>query len=149
MSTATATPTIPLLRLDPADPALLEELLEVVARVASAGAFTMGHELEAFEAEFAAYCETDHAIGVSSGTEAIVLALRALGVGPGDEVIVPSFTFLATVNAPRYVGATPVLCDVVSPRAPLIDVEDVRRKLTPNTKAVIDRVVTALAEALR
>jgi hypothetical protein len=66
MSTATATPTIPLLRLDPADPALLEELLEVVARVASAGAFTMGHELEAFEAEFAAYCETDHAIGVSS-----------------------------------------------------------------------------------
>ena len=83
MSTATATPTIPLLRLDPADPALLEELLEVVARVASAGAFTMGHELEAFEAEFAAYSETAHAVGLSSGTEAIVLALRALWIGPG------------------------------------------------------------------
>ena len=81
---------IPLLKLDPADPELLQELLDVVARVASTAAFTMGTELEAFEAEFAAYCETEHAIGVSSGTEALVLALRALDMRPGDEVIVPA-----------------------------------------------------------
>ena len=103
---------LPLLKLDPADPALLEELLEVVARVASTGAFTMGAELEAFEAEFAAYCETDHAIGVSSGTEAIVLALRALRIGPGDEVIVPANSFIATAEAVSLAGATPRLVDV-------------------------------------
>jgi dTDP-3-amino-3,4,6-trideoxy-alpha-D-glucose transaminase len=103
---------IPLLRLDPADPALLEELLEVVARVASTGAFTMGHELEAFEDEFAAFCETGHAVGVSSGTEAIVLALRALGIGPGDEVVVPANSFIATAEGVSLAGATPRLVDV-------------------------------------
>ena len=65
MDAAVVAPAIPLLKLDPADPELLDELLGVVARVASNGAFTMGHELEAFESEFAAYCETAHAIGVS------------------------------------------------------------------------------------
>ena len=68
--------TVPITRLDQADPDLLEKLLAVVGRVASNGAFTMGAELEAFEAEFAAYCEIDHAVGVSSGTEALVLAGR-------------------------------------------------------------------------
>ena len=136
MSTATATPTIPLLRLDPADPALLEELLEVVARVASAGAFTMGHELEAFEAEFAAYCETDHAIGVSSGTEAIVLALRALGVGPGDEVIVPANSFIASAEGVSLAGATPKLVDV-DPETHLLTAGLVQAAIGPRTRAVI------------
>jgi hypothetical protein len=104
--------TIPITRLDQADPELLEELLAVVARVASAGAFTLGHELDAFEAEFAAYCETDHAVGVSSGTEALVLALRALGIGAGDEVIVPTNSFIATAEAVSLAGATPRLVDV-------------------------------------
>ena len=88
------------------------------------GAFTMGTELEAFEEEFAAYCETDHAIGVSSGTEAIVLALRALRIGPGDEVIVPANSFIATAEAVSLAGATPRLVDV-DPETHLITAEAV------------------------
>jgi dTDP-3-amino-3,4,6-trideoxy-alpha-D-glucose transaminase len=136
MSSILTTPAIPLLKLDPADPALLEELLEVVARVASTGAFTMGHELEAFEAEFAAYCETDHAIGVSSGTEALVLALRALGIGPGDDVIVPANSFIATAEAVSLVGATPQLVDV-DPATHLISAELLEAAIRPRTRCVI------------
>jgi dTDP-3-amino-3,4,6-trideoxy-alpha-D-glucose transaminase len=136
MGVVVATPSIPLLKLDPADPALLEELLEVVARVAASGAFTMGHELEGFEAEFAAYCETDHAIGVSSGTEALVLALRALDVGTGDEVIVPANSFIATAEAVSLAGATPRLVDV-DPHTHLIDAERVRSAIGPRTRCVI------------
>src|SRR5215207_5539983 len=127
---------LPLLKLDPADPELLEELLEVVARVASTGAFTMGTELEAFEEEFAAYCETDHAIGVSSGTEAIVLALRALGIGAGDEVIVPANSFIATAEAVSLAGATPRLVDV-DPATHLLTAEAVEAAIGPRTRAVI------------
>jgi dTDP-3-amino-3,4,6-trideoxy-alpha-D-glucose transaminase len=127
---------VPLLQLDPADPALLEELLGVVAGVASTAAFTMGTELEAFEEEFAAYCETDHSIGVSSGTEAIVLALRALAIGPGDEVIVPSNSFIATAEAVSLVGATPRLVDV-DPATHLITAEAVEAAIGPRTRCVI------------
>ena len=136
MQSAVTAPSIPLLRLDPADPALLEELLEVVGRVASTGAFTMGHELEAFEAEFAAYCETDHAIGVSSGTEALVLALRALEIGPGDEVIVPANSFIATAEAVSLAGATPRLVDV-DPETHLITAAAVQAAIGPRTRCVI------------
>jgi dTDP-3-amino-3,4,6-trideoxy-alpha-D-glucose transaminase len=127
---------LPLLKLDPADPELLEELLEVVARVASTGAFTMGTELEAFEEEFAAYCETDHAIGVSSGTEAIVLALRALGIGAGDEVIVPANSFIATAEAVSLAGATPRLVDV-DPLTHLITPEAAQAAIGARTRCVI------------
>jgi dTDP-4-amino-4,6-dideoxygalactose transaminase len=85
-------PELPLTRLDDSDAALLEELLAAVARVARRSAFILGSEVEAFEEEFAAYCETSSAVGVASGTDALVLALRALGIGPGDEVIVPGNT---------------------------------------------------------
>jgi dTDP-3-amino-3,4,6-trideoxy-alpha-D-glucose transaminase len=136
MSTAIATPSIPLLKLDQADPALLDELLGVVARVASTGAFTMGHELEAFEQEFADYCETGFAVGVSSGTEALVLALRALGVGSGDEVIVPANSFIATAEAVSLAGATPKLVDV-DPETHLITAEAVQAAITPRTRCVI------------
>ncbi|MGZ8647067.1 MAG: DegT/DnrJ/EryC1/StrS family aminotransferase [Solirubrobacteraceae bacterium] len=127
---------LPLLKLDPAEPALLEELLAVVERVASTGAFTMGTELEAFEEEFAAYCETDHAIGVSSGTEAIVLALRALRIGPGDEVIVPANSFIATAEAVSLAGATPRLVDV-DPETHLITAEAVQAAIGARTRCVI------------
>jgi dTDP-3-amino-3,4,6-trideoxy-alpha-D-glucose transaminase len=127
---------LPLLKLDPADPELLDELLEVVARVASTGAFTMGTELEAFEEEYAAYCETDHAIGVSSGTEAIVLALRALGIGPGDEVIVPANSFIATAEGVSLAGATPRLVDV-DPLTHLITPEAVQEAINARTRCVI------------
>jgi dTDP-3-amino-3,4,6-trideoxy-alpha-D-glucose transaminase len=129
-------PPIPVTRLDQADPILLEELLEVVARVARAGAFTLGSELDAFEAEFAAYCGSDHAVGVSSGTEAISLALRALDIGPGDEVIVPTNSFIATAEAVSWVGATPKLVDV-DPHSHLLTAELVEAAIGPRTRCVI------------
>ena len=98
--------------------------------VAERGAFTLGEPVEAFEREFAAYCETRHAVGVSSGTEALVLALRALEIGPGDEVIVPSNSFIATAEAVSVVGATPRLVDV-DPDSHLITAEIVDRSLGP------------------
>jgi dTDP-3-amino-3,4,6-trideoxy-alpha-D-glucose transaminase len=131
-----ATEAIPVTRLDQADPALLEELLEVVERVARQGAFTMGAELEGFEEEFAAYCGTRDSVGVSSGTEAISLALRALEIGPGDEVIVPTNSFIATAEAVSWVGATPKLVDVDA-STHLLTAEQVAAAIGPRTRAVI------------
>jgi dTDP-3-amino-3,4,6-trideoxy-alpha-D-glucose transaminase len=131
----TATP-IPVTRLDQADPVLLEELLEVVARVARTGGFTGGPEVEAFEAEFAAYCGTDHAVGLSSGTEALSLALRAMDIGPGDEVIVPTNSFIATAEAVSWVGATAKLVDV-DPHSHLLTAEAVAAAIGPRTRCVI------------
>jgi dTDP-3-amino-3,4,6-trideoxy-alpha-D-glucose transaminase len=127
---------IPTTRLDNADPALMEELLAVVESVARQGAFTMGAELEAFETEFAEYCGSPHAVGVSSGTEAIVLALRALGIGSGDEVIVPSNSFIATAEGVSLAGARPVLVDV-DPSTHLITADAVAAAITEKTRAVI------------
>jgi dTDP-3-amino-3,4,6-trideoxy-alpha-D-glucose transaminase len=128
--------TVPFTRLDFSDPALLEELMGAVRDIAQRGAFTLGEPVEAFEQEFAAYCETDFAIGVSSGTEALVLALRALEIGPGDEVIVPTNSFIATAEAVSAVGATPRLVDV-DPDSHLITAEIVAANLTPNVRCVI------------
>src|SRR4051812_11668856 len=129
-------PSVPLLRLDNSDPELVAELLEVVARVASTGAFTMGDELEAFEQDFAAYCGAPHAIGVSSGTEALVLALRALGMGRGEEVIVPANSFIATAEAVVLAGAEPVLVDV-DPETALITAELIAEHISPRTRCII------------
>jgi dTDP-4-amino-4,6-dideoxygalactose transaminase len=90
----------------------------------------------AFEAELAAYLGVREAVGVANGTDAITLALRALGVGPGDDVVVPSFTFYATAEAIPPTGARPVFCDV-DPETFLVTPETVRAALTPRTKAVI------------
>jgi dTDP-3-amino-3,4,6-trideoxy-alpha-D-glucose transaminase len=127
---------IPITRLDPADPELVEELLAVVGEVARKGAFTMGTELESFEAEFAAYCETDFAVGVSSGTEAIVLAMKALGIGAGDEVVVPANSFIASAEGVSLAGATPKLVDV-DPETHLITAEALAAAIGPRTKAVV------------
>ncbi len=127
---------VPLTRLDFADPSLLEELMGAVRDVAERGAFTLGEPVEAFEREFAAYCETDFAVGVSSGTEALALALRALEIGPGDEVIVPSNSFIATAEAVSAVGATPRLVDV-DPDSHLITAEIVAENLGPRVRCVI------------
>ncbi|RKQ85062.1 dTDP-4-amino-4,6-dideoxygalactose transaminase [Solirubrobacter pauli] len=127
---------IPVTRLDQADPALLDELLEVVEGVARKGAFTMGAELEGFEDEFATYCGSAHSVGVSSGTEAISLALRALEIGAGDEVIVPTNSFIATAEAVSWVGATAKLVDV-DPSTHLLTAEQVAAAITPRTRAVI------------
>ncbi len=128
--------SVPLLRLDNADPALLAELLDTVGEVAGAGAFTLGEHVEGFEQDFAAYCGTTHAIGVSSGTEALTLALRALGIGAGDEVLVPSNSFIATAEAVSATGAQPVLVDV-DPATRLLTAEIVERHLGPRVRCVI------------
>jgi dTDP-3-amino-3,4,6-trideoxy-alpha-D-glucose transaminase len=133
---ATEGSRVPFIRLDAAHPELMAELLEVVERVAHDAAFTLGPEVEDFERNFADYCETEHAIGVSSGTMALELALRGLGVGPGDEVIVPTYTFIATAEAVSTVGATPILVDI-DPDSAVITAEIVERALTPRTRAVI------------
>jgi dTDP-3-amino-3,4,6-trideoxy-alpha-D-glucose transaminase len=96
----------------------------------------MGAELDAFESEFAAYCGADHAVGLSSGTEAISLALRALDIGPGDEVIVPTNSFIATAEAVSWIGATPVLVDV-DPETHLITAEAIAAAIGPRTRCVI------------
>jgi dTDP-4-amino-4,6-dideoxygalactose transaminase len=115
---------------------LRDELRAAVARVLDSRRYVLGPEVEAFEREFAAYCGARHAVGVANGTEAITIALRAMDVGPGDEVIVPSFTFYASVEAVPPTGASPVFCDV-DPQTFCINAETVAEALTPHTKAVI------------
>jgi dTDP-4-amino-4,6-dideoxygalactose transaminase len=137
--TATAAPAalgVPFVRLDSADPELSAEIFAAIERVAATAAFTMGEELESFEQQFAAWCETDHAIGVSSGTSALELALRALGLGPGDEVILPTNSFIATAEAVTAIGATPVLVDVDDQTA-LLTAEIVEGAMTERTRCVI------------
>ncbi len=135
-SAATEGKRVPFIRLDNANPELMAELLEVVERIASEAAFTLGPELERFEQNFAAYCGTEHGIGVSSGTAALELALRGLGIGPGDEVIVPTYSFIATAEAVSTVGATPVIVDVEEKTA-LINAEIVAAAITERTRCVI------------
>ncbi len=101
-----------------------------------AARFILGPEVAAFEQEFARYCGTRHAVGVANGTDALTIALRAMGVGPGDEVIVPSFTFYATAEAVPAMGARPVFCDV-DPGTQCISAATVAAALTPATKAVV------------
>jgi dTDP-3-amino-3,4,6-trideoxy-alpha-D-glucose transaminase len=127
---------VPFTRLDFADAELFEELMVDVREVAERGAFTLGEPVEAFERDFAEYCETDFAVGVSSGTEALVLALRCLEIGPGDEVIVPANSFIATAEAVSAVGATPRLVDVDAD-SHLITAEIVAANLGPRVRCVI------------
>jgi dTDP-4-amino-4,6-dideoxygalactose transaminase len=124
-------PELPLfdLRLTPQD-------LEAVAETLRSGWLTLGPRTQAFEEAFAAHLGTRHAVAVSSCTAALHLAYLAAGVGPGDEVIVPSFTFAATAAAALYCGAAPVFAEIVSRKDPSLDPEDVERRITPRTKAV-------------
>jgi dTDP-4-amino-4,6-dideoxygalactose transaminase len=107
-----------------------------VARVLDSERYILGPEVEAFESEFAAYCGAGQAVGVANGTEAITIALRAMGVGPGDEVVVPSFTFYASAEAIPATGARPVFCDI-DPDTYCLTADTVHAALTPRTTAVI------------
>ena len=133
---AAAAGTVPFVRMDRDDPELLEELLGVVRTVAEESSFILGQHVEGFEADFAAYCETDEAVGVASGTDAIALALRALGIGKGDEVILPANTFIATAEAVSIAGATPRLVDV-DPVTGLITAELAERALSSKVRCII------------
>ncbi|MCW2922170.1 MAG: DegT/DnrJ/EryC1/StrS family aminotransferase [Thermoleophilia bacterium] len=114
----------------------MTELEEIATRVLRSGRFIFGPEVEGFEQEAAEYLGVKHAIGVANGTDALSIALRCLGVGPGDEVICPAYTFFATPETISSVGATPVFADV-DPATSCLDVEDVRAKVTGNTRAIV------------
>ncbi|HYM56510.1 MAG TPA: DegT/DnrJ/EryC1/StrS family aminotransferase [Solirubrobacteraceae bacterium] len=115
---------------------LRRELSAKAVEVLERGTYVLGSELEAFEREFAGYLGAGHAVGVANGTDAITIALRALGVGSGDEVVVPSFTFYASAEAILPTGANPVFCDVDAETA-CVTAETVAAALTPRTKAVV------------
>ena len=123
--------TIPLSR-----PLIGDAEVTAVADVLRSGHLASGRRVEQFETAFARAVQVDHALAVTSGTTALELALRALQVGPGDEVVVPSFTFIATANVVRLVGARPVFADV-DPTTYCVSAETVEPHLTPRTAAVI------------
>ncbi|HEX6082975.1 MAG TPA: DegT/DnrJ/EryC1/StrS family aminotransferase [Thermoanaerobaculia bacterium] len=127
---------IPLLDLKLQYAAIREEALRVTAEVYESQQFILGKRVEEFERDFAAYCQTRHAIGVSSGTDALLEALMVLGIGHGDEVIVPAYSFFATAGVVSRLGAEPVFVDIdmtdynIDPRL-------IEERITPKTKAIM------------
>jgi dTDP-4-amino-4,6-dideoxygalactose transaminase len=113
-----------------------DELLPAVATTLRSGRYILGPNVEAFEREAAAYLGCAHAVGVNSGTDALAIALRGLGVGPGDEVITTPFTFVATAEAIATVGARPVFADI-DPATCNLDPAQVEARTTPRTRAVV------------
>src|SRR3954468_24205024 len=112
------------------------EIRRAIDEVCDSQALILGPYVERFEKKLAEYCQTKHAIGVSSGTDAILCSLMALDIGPGDEVICPSFTFFATAGSIARVGATPVFADI-DPATFNVSPESVASKLTKKTKAIM------------
>src|SRR3954469_2308581 len=127
---------VPLFDPSSAQAPLRADIRAAVHRVIDSGHFILGPEVAAFETELAAYVGAEHAIGVANGTEALTVALRALDVGRGDEVVVPSFTFWASAEAIPPTGGRPVFCDV-DPATFVVTPDTVKAALTPRTKAVI------------
>lgn len=127
---------VPFLSLAPVYAELGSELDAAFARVMRKGWFVLGEEVELFEREFAAYCGTRHCIGVGNGLEALTLVLRAWGIGPGDEVIVPSNTYIATWLAASHAGATPVPVEPVEATYNL-DPQRLEAAITPRTRALL------------
>ncbi len=127
---------IPLLDLKLQYATIRDEALRVTAEVYESQMFILGKRVDDFERDFAAYCHTKHAIGVSSGTDALLEALMVLGVGPGDEVIVPAYSFFATAGVVSRLGAVPVFVDIdlvdynIDPRL-------IEERITPRTKAIM------------
>jgi perosamine synthetase len=113
-----------------------DQIEKAVLNVLNSGRYINGQHIKSFEQEFAGLCGTQYAVGVSSGTSAILLSLMALGIGEGDEVIVPSHTFIATASPAKFLGATIVYADI-DPEAYTIDPAEVKRKITARTRAVI------------
>src|SRR4051794_33742859 len=127
---------VPLFDTDAPLAPLRADIDAAMAAVLDGGRFILGPEVAAFEQEFAASLGARHAVGVGNGTDALTIALRAMGVGPGDDVVVPSFTFYASAEAIPPTGARPVFCDI-DPETFCVTPETVRAALTPRTKAVI------------
>lgn len=123
-------------RIPMSAPDITEDDVEAVAEVVRSGRLALGPKTEEFERLIAEYTGTEHAVAVSSGTAALHLIVKSLGIGPGDEVLVPSFTFIASVNAILYDGAKPVFVDI-EPDTYNLDPDDLKRKITPRTKAIM------------
>jgi dTDP-4-amino-4,6-dideoxygalactose transaminase len=133
---AAAPTAVPMLDVNRENSKLASELDAAMAEVSRSGAFVHGPACQKFEAEMAAFCGAKHAIGCASGSDALLLALLALDVGPGDEVIVPSFTFFATASAVWRLGAKPVFAEIL-PESFNLDPADVLYKISTATKAII------------
>ena len=127
---------IPLVDLTAQYRTIKDEILSAISDVLESGQFILGKEVAVFEEEFAAYCGAAYAVGVNSGTSALHLALLTAGVGPGDEVITVPFTFVATVAAIHYCGATPVFVDV-EPGSCTMDPAKLEQAITPRTKVIL------------
>jgi dTDP-4-amino-4,6-dideoxygalactose transaminase len=113
-----------------------KQFLREIKKVYEGGTFILGDNVKTFEKEFADYCGTKFAVGVNSGTDALFLALKAIGIGPGDEVIVPVFTYIATALAVSYTGAKPVFVDIY-PETFNIDAGKIERAITNKTRAIL------------
>ena len=137
---------------------LREEIMAAVTDVFESGTLVLGPRVRSFEENFAAYLGGGFGVGVANGTDAIAIALRALNIGAGDEVITVANTAIPTVSAIRMAGATPVFCDI-DPRSLLMDLADAERRITSKTRAIIPvhlfgnavdmQAVRALAMTLR
>ena len=127
---------VPLFATERSLAALRDRLHARMGEVLDAGRYILGPEVTAFETEFAAHLGARHAVGVANGTDALTLALRALGVGPGDDVVVPAFTFWASAESIPPTGARPVFCDIDLDTF-CVTADTVRAALTPRTKAIV------------
>lgn len=136
VTTATGTRQVPLLDLTRQLTPMRDEVLAAVTRVLDSGRYILGPDVASLEAEVASYCGTEHGIACASGTDALLLALRALDVGPGDEVVTPAYSFFASASCASLVGAKPVFCDVEADTYNL-DPEKLAAAITPRTKAII------------
>jgi dTDP-4-amino-4,6-dideoxygalactose transaminase len=127
---------IPLVDLRAQYRTIADEVDAAMHRIVEQGDFILGRDVESFESEFAAYCETAHAVGVDSGLSALELGIRAMGIGPGDEVLTPVNSFIASSSAISTAGATPVWVDA-DPETYNLDLDAARAAITPRTKAIM------------
>lgn len=135
-ATADLLPSVPLLALERQNGPLREQFRHVIDEVCDSGRFVLGPDVAALETELAAALDVPHAIGCASGSDALLLALMAIGLEPGDEVILPSYTFFATASAVTRLGGIPVFADI-DPATFLVDPEDVASRIGPRTKAIM------------
>jgi len=127
---------VPFIDLTLQHSALRGQLQQAWNELCQSAAFTLGPQVQQFEQAFAAFCEAKHAVGVANGTDALILAITALGIGLGDEVITAANSFIATAEAIAHTGARPVFADI-DPRTYNIDIDQIEARITPRTKAII------------